>query len=122
MPAIVSGALNDPVRAKYAIEGRAFLLHRSGKVYVVVSNQTDRYAFGNQSDCRQLTTNEALGLEASLPLPIPSHLFADDIPISNRPIGLGDVIAWLTYGLGFARCASCQQRKQWLNRIVLWGW
>jgi hypothetical protein len=39
-------------------------------------------------------------------------------------VGLGDVVAWLAGLIGvkpWPGC-GCKTRKEWLNRVTLWGW
>lgn len=45
----------------------------------------------------------------------------------GRRVGLGDVVEWTiktaTFGLITpTRNCACNARKQWLNRLVVWGW
>src|SRR5262249_2979714 len=73
-------------------------------------------------DCRRLTPAEGHVFEESLPVPIPPQLFSEQLPKGGGPVGLGDFISWLTRQAGVAECGACQQRKRWLNRIIVWGW
>lgn len=122
MPAVGNGAADDPVRSKYPIQGKAFLMHQGGKVYVIFGDELARQEAAKQADCRRLTPSEARALEESLPVPIPPQLFSYNQNNKSRPVGLGDLVAWLTRRAGIAECEACQQRKRWLNGIVVWGW
>ncbi len=122
MPAVGTGAQGDPVRPKYPVQGKAFLMHQAGKVYVAFQDKLAREAAEKQAECRRLTPSEARTFEESLPFPIPLSLFADNHDGKSRPVGLGDVVSWLTRRAGIAECSACQQRKRWLNRIPIWGW
>jgi hypothetical protein len=120
MPAVGTGAADDLARSKYRIRGNAFLVHHAGKIYAKLADELEREEIASHGDCRRLSPSEALALERNLPFRVPQHLFsrADQ----SRPLRLGDVIAWVMEKLGIAECGGCQQRKTWLNGIVLWGW
>ncbi len=122
IPAIGTGASDDPVRSKYPIQGKAFLMHQQGKVYVTFGDEVAREEAATQADCRRLTPSEASALEGSLPFPLLSEIFSENYHYKNRRVGLGDIVAWITHRVGIAECNACQQRKRWLNRIVVWGW
>lgn len=122
MQAIGTGAADDPVRPKYPVRGNAFLMHKEGKVYVTFRDEVSQEAVLKEADCRRLTPAEGHTFEESLPVPIPPQLFSQHPQNRSRPAGLGDVVSWLTRRAGITECAACQQRKRWLNRIVVWGW
>jgi hypothetical protein len=122
MPAVGTGEAGDPVRAKYPIPGRAFLLHREGKVYVIFGDELAREDALQRTDCRRLMPDEAQAFENDMPFPIPPHLMSVSSTPTTRAVGLGDVVAWVTRRLGISECAACRQRKRWLNRVPVWGW
>jgi hypothetical protein len=118
MPAAGSGAADDPVRAKYALRGGAFLIHQGGKVYVMCRDQLARTDALEHADCRELSSDESRAFEETLPFPLAPALFADRHH-TRGAVGLGDLVSWLTRKLGIAECSGCQRRKRWLNRAVL---
>jgi hypothetical protein len=122
MPAIGTGTADDPVRPKYPARGRAFLMHKEGKVYVTFGDEGSQEDLLQEAECRRLTPAEADAFEGSLPFPIPRQLFYQHRPNDNRPVGLGDLVSWLARRAGFIECGACQERRWWLNRIVVWGW
>jgi hypothetical protein len=122
MPAVGSGVSSDPVRPKYAVHGHALLLHREGKVYVVFRDERDHEEMVKQADCRPLTLAEGRAFEESLPFPNLPQLLPGNLQNGKRNVALGDVVSWLTRRAGITEGSACQQRKRWLNRIVVWGW
>jgi hypothetical protein len=122
MPAVGTGAVDDAIRAKYPVRGKAFLMHREGKVYVAFGDEFAREEAARHWDCRQLTSREARLFEKTLPFPIPPQLFSNNQNDESGPARLGDLVAWLTRKAGIAECNGCRQRKRWLNRISFWGW
>ena len=124
MPAVGTGTPDDPVRSKYPVQGKAFLIHQEGKIYVIFRDERARDEGIRHEDCRRLTPDQAPAFEESLPFPLPPHLFPYDHNHNNRsrPVGVGDIVARLTRRAGIAECGGCQRRKRWLNRIVVWGW
>lgn len=122
IPTVESEAPDSPVRPKYPIQGKAFLVHKGGKIYVVFQDDLACQEMVKQAGCRRLTPSEAYAFEESLLFPLPSLLFPDNYTNKNRSVGLGDVVAWLTRRAGVAECRACQQRKRWLNGITVWGW
>jgi hypothetical protein len=122
MPAIGTGAADDPVRPKYPVRGRAFLMHKEGKVYVTFGDEGSQEDLLREAECGRLTPAEGDAFEESLPFPIPRQLFYQHRPNRSRPVGLGDIVSWLARRAGFIECGACQQRKRWLNRIFAWGW
>ena len=123
MPAIGTGTTDDPVRPKYPVQGKAFLIHQRGKVYVVLGDERARNEALQHADCRLLTPGEGSLFEETLPFPLPPQLFPhDDHNNQRRPVGVGDLVARLTRRVGIAECSACQQRKRRLNNIIVWGW
>lgn len=122
MPAVGTGTEDDAVRSKYPVQGKAFLMHQEGKVYVIFRDERARDEAIRHEDCRRLTPDQTRAFEESLPFPLPPHLFPRDHDTRSRPVGVGDIVARLTRRVGIAECGWCQHRKRWLNRIVVWGW
>jgi hypothetical protein len=122
IPAVGTGAADDPVRPKYPVRGRAFLMHKEGKVYVTFGDEGSQEDVLKEADCRRLTPAEGHAFEESLPVLIPRQLFSQPPRNGRRLAGLGDVVSWLTRLAGVTECGACQQRKRRLNRIVVWGW
>ena len=122
MPAVGTGAADDPVRPKYSVRGSALLMHKDGKVYVMCADARAQEDALTAEDCRRLTPAEGHAFEQSLPVPLPPQLFPESYRDGHRPVGLGDVVSWLTRRAGFTECSACRQRRRWLNRIVIWGW
>jgi len=120
MPVVRNGTPDGRVWPKYPVETNATLVHKDGKVYIDFEDKSAREEAVKQPDCRRLTLAEGRVLEESLPFPIISRTVR--YQNENQPMGLGDVVAWVTNKLGIEECRGCQRRHKWLNRVVVWGW
>lgn len=120
MPAVRNGTPDGRVRPKYPVETNATLVHKDGKVYIDFEDESAREEAVKQPDCRRLTLAEGRELEETFPFPIAFPAYRRDN--EREPVGLGDVVAWMTHKLGIEECPGCQRRKKWLNRVVIWGW
>ncbi len=118
--AVRTGVADDRARPKYPVETNALLVYQGEKVYVRFPDGTAQPPALNQADCRWLTHTEAHALEESLPFPVsaPAAHHHD----GKEPVGLGEVVAWLTSKAGIEQCSACGRRKTRLNRITVWGW
>ena len=121
MPVVGNGTPDSRVRPKYPVETNATIVHKDGKVYIDFEDENAREEALKQPDCRRLTLAEGHELEENVPFPIasPARRHSDE----KRPLGLGDVVAWVTSKLGIEKCPGCKRREGWLNRhVVIWGW
>jgi len=121
MPVIGIGSPDDPIRPKYGIASNAVLVYRGAKVYIDLPNQDVRIELTKQPGVRPLASNEAQELEESMPFSIPS--LAPHPAYSYKGfLRLGDAVAWLTHKMGLYECPGCRRRREWLNKVVIWGW
>jgi hypothetical protein len=120
MPAEGGDLPGDEQRPKYPIEGRAVLVYRGSKVYVGGERDAPWGELASLPDVRELTVDEIVAFELSLPFPLPS--FGAHLDVHAGRVGLGDVVSWLAGKLGFQDCHACRERRRWLNRMVVWGW
>src|SRR5262249_20671108 len=111
-----------PVRPKYPVRGRAFLMHKEGKVYVTFGDEGSQEGLLQEAECRRLTPAEADDFEGSLPFPIPRQPFYQHRPNDSRPVGLGDLVSWRVRRAALVEWGACKQQRGWQNRIVVWGW
>jgi hypothetical protein len=120
MPIVRTGVPDHRARPKYPVETNAFLVYRDEKVYVRFPDDYVLPSAMEEPDCRWLSSAEARRLEDGLPFPVspPSEHHHRE----NEPVGLGDVISWVTHKVGIEECSGCGRRKRWLNRIPVWGW
>lgn len=121
MPVVRAGEPDGRVRPKYPVETNATIIHKDGKVYIDFEDESAREEALKQPDCLRLTLTEGQELEETFPFPIvsPARRHSDE----KGPLGLGDVVAWVTSKLGIEECPGCKKRKGWLNRhVVIWGW
>lgn len=121
MPTIRTGVPDDRARPKYPVETNAFLVYRGDKVYVRLPDDIALPSALNGADCRRLSSTEARRLEDSLPFPVSAPSVHHDHR-GHEPVGLGDVVSWLTHKVGIEECSACGRRKRLLNRIPVWGW
>lgn len=120
MPTVRAGMPDNRARPKYAVETSALLVYQGEKVYVRFPIGTARPPALDESDCRWLTDKEGRAFEESLPFPVSASF--EHQHGGKGPVGLGDIVAWLTGKAGIEECAACGRRKTYLNRITVWGW
>lgn len=121
MPVVGGETPDNPPRPKQEIVGDATLVYRGRHVYVSFKDENNALAVAKQPETRRLTPNEVRKLEDSLPFPLLSLASRQDSdPARAKPVGLGDVVAWLMRKVGIEECESCGKRKSWLNRFVIW--
>ncbi len=96
-------------------------VRKDGKAYIEFEDENAREEALRQPDCRRLTPTEGRKLEETFPFPIASP--APRPSNEKGPVGLGDIVAWVTDKLGIEECSGRQRRHMWLNRrLTVWGW
>ena len=97
MPVTGSGQANDPVRAKYPVEGDALLVHRHGEIYITFANDEARDRALRNPESRLLTGEEGFQFEATLPFASLPLVMSGDHRSGRAPLPGGN-----------GRCRTCR--------------
>jgi hypothetical protein len=114
---VVRDSESQRVRPKYPIPSPALLVYEGDRVYVGQRGAQELLVPTDAADVRRLSLSEVLELNDRHPF-----IALQGSAVPDRRVRLGDLVSRFTHMLGIRECEPCRQRKNRLNRIVIWGW
>ncbi len=113
---ILDAAQTEDLEIPFECEGDAVIVRAAGSAFISFARDEDIKLAQSAVTFEPVSPAKVAKLALEEKAPRASDLAQQR---TERPVGLGDRVSRLLSWLGFSSCASCDNRRSWLNSLSL---